>query len=591
MSIDKKLKNSRAFTIVELVIIIAVVAILAAVLIPTFINAVNMASESADTVLVKNLNTALAIDETTNGKAETCHDALQAVSEYGYTVEKLTPTSKGDLLWEQSSNRFALVDADGNMIYGDSSTTADVKTTPSNFWYIMNKNYADAAAGTAKALAESSAGVFSARTASVFESAVTNGNFAEAGIEYSVYLATDISGAVTVSAGVDVGNNSGLAIQSSNESGNPVDIIIRVNGGTLTVDNPNATVYLYGILDVPEITASDLYLGSGTRVTYFDDANITGTVEKAADAEIVIDAGSEDSLLGDITGKTVKLLAANGGAFNNSTEDTIVIIPYGTEVIEANAFMNVKQISAVLIPPTVTEISANAFKACSNLETVVILSSDITKIGLNAFYQTPKLEAIHLSMDMATLCGLDRIGIENTKLYLNGELVEDVVVPDSVESYNGVFAEYPYLKSIVFMNPDTEFNGDALFKNCTGLEKAVLPANLESIGYNMFNGCSSLSSITIPNNVTIIYDYAFCGTGIVEITIPASVKEIWKNVFENCENLTSITFAKPDGWRVYGFGDRTGTEKDLSDPFNNVALFKQYSPSSSSLRYTWRNLT
>ena len=54
--------NKKGFTVVELVIVIAVIAILAAVLIPTFAGLIQKANESKDTQLVKNLNTALAVD-------------------------------------------------------------------------------------------------------------------------------------------------------------------------------------------------------------------------------------------------------------------------------------------------------------------------------------------------------------------------------------------------------------------------------------------------------------------------------------------------------------------------------------------------
>ena len=50
--------NKKGFTIVELVIVIAVIAILAAVLIPTFSNLIKKANISNDTAVAKNLNTA-----------------------------------------------------------------------------------------------------------------------------------------------------------------------------------------------------------------------------------------------------------------------------------------------------------------------------------------------------------------------------------------------------------------------------------------------------------------------------------------------------------------------------------------------------
>ena len=52
-----KKNNKKGFTIVELVIVIAVIAILAAVLIPTFSNVVDKANDSADLQAARNLYT------------------------------------------------------------------------------------------------------------------------------------------------------------------------------------------------------------------------------------------------------------------------------------------------------------------------------------------------------------------------------------------------------------------------------------------------------------------------------------------------------------------------------------------------------
>lgn len=58
----KKLNNKKGFTIVELVIVIAVIAILAAVLIPTFSNVVNKANESKALQEARNLYVEYAVD-------------------------------------------------------------------------------------------------------------------------------------------------------------------------------------------------------------------------------------------------------------------------------------------------------------------------------------------------------------------------------------------------------------------------------------------------------------------------------------------------------------------------------------------------
>lgn len=141
----------RAFTITELVIVIAVIAILAAVLIPTFTSLVNRANESADIQTVKNLNTILSSNEAMGDRADTIDEALQQALDGGYKVENLTPTGDGyDIVWDATNNRFALVDGENKKVYGDALTPETIsgqeywkitddynKTSDNNFsWYL-----------------------------------------------------------------------------------------------------------------------------------------------------------------------------------------------------------------------------------------------------------------------------------------------------------------------------------------------------------------------------------------------------------------------------------------------------------------------
>ena len=62
-----------------------------------------------------------------------------------------------------------------------------------------------------------------------------------------------------------------------------------------------------------------------------------------------------------------------------------------------------------------------------------------------------------------------------------------------------------------------------------------------TIGSDAFSGCSSLTSIDIPNSVTTIGGYAFAGCeNLTSIDIPNSVTTIESFAFAGCENLTSI---------------------------------------------------
>ena len=88
-----KLNKRKGFTIVELVIVIAVIAILAAVLIPNISNLVKKANASADESLVRNLNTALSMDVE---KHLTMSDALEKVLlNGGYELTTIVTKKQG----------------------------------------------------------------------------------------------------------------------------------------------------------------------------------------------------------------------------------------------------------------------------------------------------------------------------------------------------------------------------------------------------------------------------------------------------------------------------------------------------------------
>ncbi len=119
--------NKKGFTIVELVIVIAVIAILAAVLIPTYSSLVKKANRSADIQAVREMNTALAVNEVTKGKnVDQVYDAL---AEVGITAKDYIPLSDGHyFFWIQGENRVVYTDDQYNILFPENYKGDNVRT-------------------------------------------------------------------------------------------------------------------------------------------------------------------------------------------------------------------------------------------------------------------------------------------------------------------------------------------------------------------------------------------------------------------------------------------------------------------------------
>ena len=131
------------------------------------------------------------------------------------------------------------------------------------------------------------------------------------------------------------------------------------------------------------------------------------------------------------------------------------------------------------------------------------------------------------------------------------EYTGSVTIPESVtnggKTYSvtsigyDAFEDCTGLTSVTIPNSVTTIR-DGAFSGCSSLTSVTIGNSVTTIREGTFSGCSSLTSVTIGNSVTTIGDYAFSGcSGLTSVTIPNSVTSIGDEAFSYCTGLTSIT--------------------------------------------------
>ena len=164
-------------------------------------------------------------------------------------------------------------------------------------------------------------------------------------------------------------------------------------------------------------------------------------------------------------------------AFRNCTGLTSVTIGNSVTSIGDDAFRSCTGLTSVTIPDSVTSIGWSAFEDCTGLTSVTIGNS-VESIGDYAFDGCTGLTEVYYTGDIAGWCGIS-FGDEYANplyyagnLYIDGQSVTDLVIPDSV----------------------TEIKGYA-FYGCTGLTSVTIGTSVTSIGRYAFSGCTELSSV------------------------------------------------------------------------------------------------
>lgn len=324
-----------------------------------------------------------------------------------------------------------------------------------------------------------------------------------------------------------------------------------------------------------------------------------------------------------ITKKTDYLVTNN---MDTNSEKNRKAKEFGAQIITEDEFNEMigkrfKDAPQLSVPTWIRDIPPKAFSNCSSM-TSVIIPDTVTSIGENAFMGCSSLNAVHIS-SMNAWCNIvffrpspyyrsysNPLSYAH-KLYLNGELVTDLVIPEGITSIgSGTFESCTSLTSVTLPKSVTSI-GDTAFYGCRNMEKLtilgrlnsvgmrvlyncgninydctysksfslltennwiiengvlkqyngpggdlVIPENVTSIGSSVFWGCSALTSVTVPEGVTSIGANAFYQCrDMTSITLPESLTMIFSDAFEDCSSLRNVTIPESVvliGYKAFG---------------------------------------
>lgn len=252
-------------------------------------------------------------------------------------------------------------------------------------------------------------------------------------------------------------------------------------------------------------------------------------------------------------------------AFRKCSGLTSVTIPSSVKSIDFGAFQECSSLTSLTIPGSITSMEDRVFVSCSSLTSVTIgsitppsiysdtfdgLSSNATLYvpsGSKAAYEADNnwksafKEIVEFPIITFADANVKAICLANWDANGDGQLSEAeaaavTTLGDAFYGNNSItsFDELQYftgLSSIVA----------SAFSGCTSLTSVIIPNNVTLIGGSAFSRCR-LSSITIPYGVTSIGGYAFYGcTLLTSVTIPNSVLTIGNCSFRDCSSLYSLT--------------------------------------------------
>ncbi len=217
------------------------------------------------------------------------------------------------------------------------------------------------------------------------------------------------------------------------------------------------------------------------------------------------------------------------GAFNSSRnlEKITWKAKDAGDFYSGSTVFNSNQKLSVTFTDNVEKIPAYCFDAILGAKiNDITIGKNVKEIGASAF-KNGTVTTVNIA-DLGAWCEIE-FGDENsnpiksaTKFYIDGKVVEDLVVPDNVKKI-----------------------GNYAFYCATALKNAVVPDSVEYIGNYTFAFCKGMTDITLGENVSVIGDFAFDGCEVLEnITSYDNILKVGTEAIHDTPYFKNIMSAK-----------------------------------------------
>ena len=402
---------------------------------------------------------------------------------------------------------------------------------------------------------------------------IKTGKFTALG-DYMFANCTSLTGTVTIATpkvgnGVFQGcvNLAGVVFTSNGEKydfdiGANAFASCGKNAGGFTVDFGNENIRSIGDRAFANAALSKLDFSKIKGLQFLGDGVFTGTAIK----EIVLgndtDLDTLQILGAPFKGYTVKVASGctryveDNGAIYNSNKTKLL---YVNESAAGSG-------GAFTVPSSVTEIAAYAFASNKNINKVTLPDS-VETLGEYAFANS-SVKSVEWSKTGSRITSIPEGAFSGSKLL-------SIALPDSVVSVgdrafagaaltgftadklqtlgNNVFDGCTSLVEIALCD-GIKTMGDRVFANCSALTNVTLPS-VEKLGMYTFSGAESLKKVTFGANATTTgsytfvtlswqqgsYYYDYVGTPVEEVIFLGNeLTSIGEGAFYNCDKLTNI---------------------------------------------------